>query len=104
MKTEAPVTCAALKGPGAPVTETNAIFKWLPKGEGNSMGTFTMPLTETSVALGGTFDTGTFPFSGDKISGSATQKYSGSCGGSGHGKGGGKKVNKGTFTGSITIS
>jgi hypothetical protein len=102
MKTANAVTCAALKSAGAPVTETNAIFKWQPKGEGNSMSTFTMPLTESPVSLGGTVATGTFPFSEDTISGSATQKYNGTCGSSGHGKG--KKVNKGTFSGSITIS
>jgi hypothetical protein len=105
MKTANAVTCAALKSAGAPVTETNAIFKWQPSGEGNSMGTFSMPLTEAPVSLGGTIAMGAFPFSEDTISGTATQKYAGgsSCGvSSGHKKP--KKVNKGTFTGSIAIS
>jgi hypothetical protein len=102
MKTEKPVTCAALKSAGEPVTETKAIFKWSPKGEGNSMGTFTMPLSESPVSLGGTIEKGSFPFSEDTISGSVNQTYNGTCGSSGHGKG--KKVNKGSFSGSITIS
>ncbi|HEV2982532.1 MAG TPA: hypothetical protein VGX51_13980, partial [Solirubrobacteraceae bacterium] len=94
MKTEKPVTCAALKSAGEAVTETNAIFKWNPKGQGNWMVTFTVPLTESPVSLGGKIATGSFPFSEDTISGSVTQKYTGTCGtGGGHGKG--KKVNKG---------
>jgi hypothetical protein len=103
MKTEKPVTCAALKSAGEAVTETNAIFKWNPKGQGNWMVTFTVPLTESPVSLGGKIATGSFPFSEDTISGSVTQKYTGTCGtGGGHGKG--KKVNKGSLSGSITIS
>jgi hypothetical protein len=108
-KTTEAVTCAALKGPGAPVALT-AIFKWQPNGSGNSTSTtFSMPLTEMSVALGGTIETetpetGPIPFSGDTISGTVTQKYNGTCGSSGHGKGGGKKVNKGSLTGTITVS
>jgi hypothetical protein len=107
MKTEKAVTCAALKSTGEAVVETNAIFKWQPKGEGteNSTGTFSMPLTEESVALGGTIATGSFPFSEDTISGTVKQSYIGgeTCGvSSGHKKA--KKVNKGSFTGSITIS
>jgi hypothetical protein len=107
MKTEKAVTCAVLKGTGEAVVETNAIFKWQPKGEGfeNSTGTFTMPLTEAPVNLGGTVAAGTFPFSEDTISGTVTQTYSGgdTCGVSvGHKKA--KKVKKGTFTGLITIS
>jgi len=106
-KTTEAVTCAALKGSGAPVESANdAIFKWQPKGEStqNSTGSLSIPLTEMTVALEGTMNMGTFPFSEDKITGSVTQKYSGTCGSSGHGKGGGKKVNKGKFTGTITIS
>ncbi len=104
MKTAEPVTCAALTGAGAPVAETNAVWKWQPKGETttNSMSTFVMPLTEMSVPLEGTFAMGTFPFSEDTISGTVKQTYSGSCVSSGHKKA--KKVNKGTFSGSITIS
>src|ERR1700732_5077585 len=103
MKTANAVTCAALKSVGAPVTETNAVFKWV-GASGNSMGTFTMPLTEAPVALGGTIAMGAFPFSEDTISGTATQTYTGGskCGmSSGHKKA--KKVNKGSFSGSITI-
>ncbi len=102
MKTADAVTCAALTSAGAPVTDTNAIFKWKPSGEGNSMSTFIMPLTEMSVPLEGTFEAGTFPFSEDTTSGTVKQTYSGSCVSSGHKKA--KKVNKGTFSGTITIS
>ena len=105
-KTTEAVTCAALKGTGAK-TEDAGIFKWQPKGEGfeNSPATLNFPVTENSVAIEGTVAMGTFPFSEDKISGMVKQTYGGTCGSSGgHGHGGGKKVNKGTFTGSITIS
>jgi hypothetical protein len=99
------VTCAALKGSGAP-TADQGIFKWQPKGEGteNSTAALNFPLTEMPVAIEGTVATEPgHPFSEDKITGMVTQKY-GSCGSSGHGKGGGKKANKGEFSGSITIS
>jgi hypothetical protein len=104
-KTTEAVTCAALKGTGAK-TEDAGIFKWQPKGEAfeNSNATLNFPVTENSVAIEGTVATQEgHPFSGDTISGTVKQTYGG-CGSSGHGKGGGKKVNKGTFTGSITIS
>ena len=104
MKTEKAVTCAALKSTGEAIGESNAVFKWQPKGSGNSTGTFTMPLTEEPVTLGGTFSMSSSPFSEDTISGTAQQTYSGTCGSSGHGKGMGKKVNKGSFKGTITIS
>jgi hypothetical protein len=99
------VTCAALKGSGAP-TADEGIFKWQPKGESteNSTAALNFPLTEMPVAIEGTVATEAgHPFSEDKITGMVTQKY-GSCGSSGHGKGGGKKANKGMFSGSITIS
>lgn len=104
-KTTGPVTCKTLTEAGAPVEEA-AIFKWQPNGEGteNSNAAFSMPLTEMPVAIEGTVATEPgHPFSEDKITGKVTQKY-GTCGSSGHGKGGGKKANKGTFTGTITIS
>ena len=108
MRTTEPVTCAALTSPGAPVTPENAIFKWQPKGEGteNSMGLISVPLTEMPVAISGSVNAGTSPFSEDTVTGEVTQKYGPTCGGSGngHGHGGGKKDNKGTFTGTITIA
>lgn len=46
---------------------------------------------------------GSSPFSEDTVTGEVTQKYGATCGSSGgHGKG--KKDNKETFTGTITIS
>ncbi len=78
------------------------------RGQGNSMGTFSMPLTEVpGVSLGGTLESG--PFSGDSIAGIAgtvSQMYTGgpTCGVA-VGKKKVKKVNEGTFTGSaMTIS
>jgi hypothetical protein len=62
-------------------------------------------VTENSVPIEGMVATEEgHPFSGDTISGTVKQTYTGTCGSSGHGHGGGKKVNKGSFTGTITIS
>jgi hypothetical protein len=105
-KTTEAVTCAALKGAGAPTSDAG-IFKWQPKGEGfeNSNATLNFPVTENEVAIEGTVATEEgHPFSGDTISGMVKETYAGTCGSSGHGKGGGKKANKGTFSGTITIS
>jgi hypothetical protein len=82
----------------------DAIFKWLPKGTEQSTGSLNVPITEMAASLEGSVNMGTFPFSEDKITGSVTEKYSGTCGSSGKGHGGGKKVNKGTFSGTITVS
>jgi hypothetical protein len=100
------VTCSALTGAGAPTSDAG-IFKWQPKGEAfeNSNATLNFPVTENSVPIGGMVATEEgHPFSGDTISGTVKQTYTGTCGSSGHGHGGGKKVNKGSFTGTITIS
>jgi hypothetical protein len=108
MRTTEAVSCSALTGPGAPVTPENAIFKWQPKGGENSMGLINIPLTEMPVAITGSVNAEplTAPFAGDTVTGEVTQKYGATCGSSGgHGHGGGgKKDNKGTFTGTITIS
>lgn len=93
LKTTHPVTCAALSSAGEPTTGT-IVIKWSPKGQGNSNGTFSMPLTETTVPISGTIEKGMFEK--DSISGTVTQKYAGKCGGK-------KKVNKGTFTGSEVV-
>lgn len=105
LKTAEAVTCSALTGAGALEEETKIIIKWSPKGQGNSMGTFSMALTEVpGVSLGGTLSSG--PFSGDNIAGTVSQTFTGgaTCGAA-HGKKPAKKVSKGTFTGSaVTIS
>jgi len=100
-KTEA-VTCAVLTGAGAPETESNIVFKWSPKGQGNSMGTFTLPVTEVpGASLGGLVESGLFE--GAAISGSVSETYTGGakCGVSEGKKA--KKVEKGSFSGSLTV-
>jgi hypothetical protein len=107
MRTTSAVTCAALTSPGEAVTPENAIFKWLPNGTENSMGLVNIPLTEKPVAISGSVNAEptTAPFAGDTVTGEVTQTYTGgeTCGvTTGHKKA--KKVNKGTFSGTITIS
>jgi hypothetical protein len=105
-KTKEAVTCKVLKESGAALESTNdAIFKWLPSETEQSTGSLNVPITELSAVLGGTVATGTFPFSEDTITGTVKETYTGgsSCGvSSGHKKA--KKVNKGSFSGTITIS
>jgi hypothetical protein len=109
-RTKEAITCQALKGPGAALEHPagpgeTAVFRWHPKipggGRFNGTGGFVnVPITEMSVSLSGAMST-KFPedaFQGDNITGSVTEKYSGTCGASRHGK------TKGTFTGTITIS
>jgi hypothetical protein len=99
MRTAEPVTCAALRGTGAAVLTQQFVIRWaLPLGAESLSEDFSMPLTETTVSLGGTMTN--FhgeAFSEDKISGTATQKYKGTCSAR-------RKIKRGTFTGSITIS
>jgi hypothetical protein len=98
LKTTSPVSCAALASAGEAATGS-IVIKWSPKGQGNSNGTFSMPLTGTpEVSLGGTLTSGLFAPS--SISGTVSQSFAGPCGGSGKGKKKGKKVKDGTFTGS----
>jgi hypothetical protein len=94
LKTTNAVTCAALTS-GGEVATGMIVLKWSPKKHGNSIGFFGIGLTETpgSLITGG-IERG--PFEGGTISGTMTQKYSGTCGG--------KKVKKGTFSGTFTIS
>ena len=102
-KTAEPVTCAILTGTGAAGTESNIIAKWTPSGEGNSMGTFSLPLTEVAGAsLGGLIASG--PFTAGAITGTVSQTYTGGpkCG-LAEGKKKAKKVNKGTFTGTLSV-
>jgi hypothetical protein len=104
-KTKEAVSCKTLKESGAALESANdAQFKWAPKGEPMSTGSLNVPITEMETSLSGSVNMGSFPFSEDTITGSVTEKYSGTCGSS-SGKGhGGKKVNKGQFSGTITIS
>jgi hypothetical protein len=102
LKTAEPVTCKALSGPGVPSSpESGIILKWTPHGGGNSLGTFSMPLTELLSTLSGKITSG--PFMEDTISGNVLQSYSGKCGES-SGKKMAKKLKKGTYSGSITVS
>jgi hypothetical protein len=105
LKTAEPVTCSALAGPGAPEEGGTIVIKWSPKGQGNSLGSFSMPLTEVpGVSIGGTLESG--PFSGDSIAGAVSQTFTGgaTCGVA-NGKKKAKKVNEGVFTGTaVTIS
>src|ERR1019366_5237256 len=98
LKTTNPARCAALGSAGEAATGS-MVIKWSPKGQGNSNGTFSMPLTALAgVSIGGTLESG--PFATLGISGTVSQSFAGTCGGSGKGKKKGKKVKDGTFTGS----
>lgn len=104
LKTVNPASCADLTGPGAPTTGT-IVIKWSPKGQGNSHGTFSMPLTEMpGAALSGMVESG--PFAEGAIAGTVSETYTGGaqCGVA-NGKKKAKKVNKGTLTGTaFTVS
>jgi hypothetical protein len=98
LKTVNAASCTALGSPGEATTGT-IVIKW-GYGSGNSMGSFSMPLTEVpGVSLGGTLASG--PFSGDTISGTVSQTYTdgSKCGVPRAGMKA-KKVKKGRFTGS----
>jgi hypothetical protein len=103
-KTAAPVTCKALTE-GAAGSPEKIIIKWKPKPEGGStsQGEASVTLIEGAGALSGTITSG--PFNEDTLGGSLTQAYTGGaeCG-VGHGKKKGKKVNKGTVSGTLSIS
>jgi hypothetical protein len=102
--TTGPVSCKTLKEKGVALESANdAQFKWAPKGTPMSTGALNIPITEMTESISGSVAKGEFPFSEDTITGTVTEKYSGTCGSSGKGKGG-KKVNKGSFTGTITIT
>jgi hypothetical protein len=101
LKTSEPVTCATLAGPGAPATGT-IVIKWTPKNHGNSMGSFSMALTEQPSVIGGSIESG--PFAESTLSGTVVEAYTGgSTCGLAEGKKKAKKVNKGTLTGTLTV-
>ena len=101
LKTAGPVSCSALTGAGAPATGIPT-FKWTPKAK-TSMGTLSMPLTETpDVLFAGELTSGSY--SPQTLLGTVTESYTGgaTCG-EAVGKTAAKAVKKGTFSGS-TIS
>jgi len=102
LKTTEAVTCEALTGPGA-ATEGTVVLKW-GKGNGNSNGTFSQPLTELPTTVSGLVEKG--PFEGETISGAVQQTFEGGagCGVPPEGKKNAKKVKKGTVTGTLSIS
>jgi hypothetical protein len=98
LKTADPVSCSALASPGE-VATGSIVIKWSPKGQGNSNGTFSMPLTASAgVSIGGSLEHG--PFETLALSGTVAQSFQGTCGGGGKGKKKAKKVKTGSFTGS----
>jgi hypothetical protein len=96
LKTTNAVSCTALESAGEAATGS-IVIKWSPHGQGNSNGTFSMPLTDAAaVNIGGTLEGGPFP--GATLSGTVSQAYAGACT-TGSGKKS-KKIKSGTFTGS----
>lgn len=109
-KTAEPVSCSTLTGAGvgAAEEENKIVIKWSPKGKGsggNSQGTFSVPITEVPGApASGLITSG--PFVEDAISGSISESYTGgpTCGVAPEGKKKAPKVNKGTFSGTLSIA
>ncbi len=96
LKTVNAVTCAALASAGDAATGT-IVIKWAPKGQGNSHGTLTLPLTAAgAVKMSGKLENGPFEKLGlyDPVS----QAFTGKCGVVEGKKA--KKVKDGTLTGS----
>jgi alpha-tubulin suppressor-like RCC1 family protein len=93
LTTAGPVSCAVLNEAGEAATGA-ATFKWTPKTRHPSTGTLSLLLSESpGIALGGEVARGSF--SALALSGTATERYKGTCGG--------KAVAKGTFAGSAVI-
>ena len=108
-KTAAPVTCKALTE-GAATNGEDLKLKWMPKPKAGSQsqGTASITLIEGAGALSGSITSG--PFAEDEVTGSLTQAYGNgpSCGqGTVNPHNGkvkkGKKVNKGKFSGTVSI-
>ncbi|HYM45401.1 MAG TPA: hypothetical protein VES65_04485 [Solirubrobacteraceae bacterium] len=60
VKTTNPVTCATLKATGETAAGT-IVVKWKPKGQGNSIGTLTLPVTEVpGASISGKVEEGPF--------------------------------------------
>ena len=97
LKTTKPADCATLAS-GSPATGT-VVIKWGPKGQGNSHGTITLPLTTTPGARM-TGQIGSGPLQGLGFYGTTSQAFTGTCGVPPTGAKKAKKVKNGTFTGS----
>lgn len=106
-KTAEAISCATLAsgGVGAAAEENKIVLKLKPKEGGNPQGTFSTEVREGSSPLSGTI-TSEGAFFEDTIGGSITQAYTGgaTCGVVPEGKKKAKKVNKGTFTGTFSVS
>jgi hypothetical protein len=107
-KTAEAVSCSALTG-GAATTGEALKLKWKPKpaAGSQSQGTASISLIEGAGALSGSITSG--PFDEGLVGGSLTQAYTGgpTCGQESEHKGKkkpGKKVDKGTVSGTLTIS
>lgn len=100
LKTTNPVDCETL-ATGGPATGT-VVIKWSPKGQGDSQGTLSLPLTDVSGArMTGELTNG--PLAGLGFFGTVSQAFPGPCGESvlkGKKVKKAKKVKDGTLTGS----
>jgi hypothetical protein len=97
LKTTEPVDCATLAS-GSPEVGT-VVIKWGPKGQGNSHGSLTLPLTSSPGArMTGELEKG--PFAGLGLFGPVSQTFAGTCGVPSKGAKKAKKVKDGTFAGS----
>ena len=104
-KTAEPIDCATLasEGVGAAAEENSILIKW--KKVGNSHGTASVPITEVpNSPLTGAITSG--PFEEGAVSGALSESYTGgpTCGVVPEGKKKAKKVNKGTFSGTLSVS
>lgn len=98
LKTVHEVSCAALTGEGEAATGT-IVIKWAPKGQGDSHGTISLPLTAAGpVSMTGRLEDEPFEKLGlyDPVS----QAFTGNCGIVEEGKKKAAKVKRGTLTGS----
>ncbi len=99
LKTTNAVSCAALGSAGEAATGT-IVIKWAaPKGQGNSHGTISLPLTESGVSMTGKLAS-SGPFENLGIYDPVSQAFTGACGVVETGKKKAKKVKNGTLTGS----
>jgi hypothetical protein len=107
-KTAEAISCATLAsgGVGAAAEENKIVLKLKPKSGGNPQGTFSVEVREAGPSpLSGEI-TSEGAFFEDHIGGEITQSYTGgaTCGVAPEGKKKAKKVNKGTFTGTFSVS
>ena len=108
-KTAEPISCANLVsgGVGAAAEENKIVLKLKPKGGGNPSGPISVDIQEgTAQSLSGSITSEGTAFFEDLIEGSITQTYTGgeTCGVVPLGKKKAKKVNKGSYSGTLSIS